>query len=106
MSNGVSNGWAEYQRLVLAELERHNNKLVSIDTSLQEIKIELALQKKETGRILNVETRVDKLEDQYDVIHQGDIIDRAIRKYRKYIFGIILAILTAIIAPLIKLITG
>ncbi len=35
-------GWSEYQRLVLAELERHNRAIESLAEKLADIKVEIA----------------------------------------------------------------
>ena len=40
-----ANGWPEYQRLVLAELERHNAVMVAMNIALGEIRVELAMLK-------------------------------------------------------------
>jgi len=43
--NDTGNGWPEYQRLVMAELERHSEWLASIDARGQRLQTEIALLK-------------------------------------------------------------
>ena len=43
------NDWSEYQKLVLAELERHGKLISEIDTKISEIRIELAMLKVKSG---------------------------------------------------------
>jgi hypothetical protein len=42
-------GWREYQRLVLAELARHNAWLAALDRKLDEIRVEIAALKVRSG---------------------------------------------------------
>lgn len=48
-----TDGWAEYQRLVLAELERHGAQLTALETKLNErlgeIRVEIATLKVKAG---------------------------------------------------------
>lgn len=43
------NGWSSWGRHVLAELERLNDKLESVDKCLSEMKVELAMLKVRSG---------------------------------------------------------
>ena len=54
MSNGSQNGWNEYSRLVLNELESLGSGIDSLRSELQEVKQELA-------KIQSREDRVDEL---------------------------------------------
>ena len=54
MSNGSPNGWNEYSRLVLNELESLGSGIDSLRSELQEVKQELA-------KIQSREDRVDEL---------------------------------------------
>lgn len=58
-----TNGWTEYQRLVLSELERHENKLNSLHTQLVELKIESSNIKVE---LANLSKLVKDLSDQLE----------------------------------------
>lgn len=40
--SGAADGWSEYQRLVLAELERHNRNIERLQADLAELKAEIA----------------------------------------------------------------
>lgn len=43
------NGWTEYQRLVLSELERHSQALHQIEMNLKKIDVDLATLKVKAG---------------------------------------------------------
>jgi hypothetical protein len=45
----LHDSWSEYQRLVLAELERHNQWLAALDQKLDDIRVELATLKVRSG---------------------------------------------------------
>lgn len=50
MNESIStNGWNEYQKLVLNELERHNKLIESIRYDLSDIKTEIAMLKVKSG---------------------------------------------------------
>ena len=44
-----SNNWSEYQKLVLAELERHGKLISEIDSKISDIRVELAMLKVKSG---------------------------------------------------------
>lgn len=41
-NNGNQNGWNEYSKLVIAELERLNEGIISLNTEIQDLKREIA----------------------------------------------------------------
>ena len=43
------NGWPEYQRLVLAELQRHGVWLAALDQKLDDLRVEVAMLKVRSG---------------------------------------------------------
>lgn len=43
------NGWTTYQKLVLAELERHGEKLEKLEAHLNRVEIEIAMLKVKSG---------------------------------------------------------
>jgi hypothetical protein len=49
MSDESTNGWNEYQRLVLHELQAHTKELDKIQIEIQKIHIELATLKVKSG---------------------------------------------------------
>lgn len=49
MSGDDGKGWVEYQRLVLAELERHSATLETIGRDLGSVRTEVALLKLKSG---------------------------------------------------------
>jgi len=42
MANGEQNGWNEYSKLVIAELERLNDGITNLNTEIQDLKREIA----------------------------------------------------------------
>tara|TARA_R100000544_G_scaffold36784_2_gene25795 strand:+ start:525 stop:854 length:330 start_codon:yes stop_codon:yes gene_type:complete len=42
MANGEQNGWNEYSKLVIAELERLNDGINNLNTEIQDLKREIA----------------------------------------------------------------
>lgn len=121
MSNGsppLNNGWAEYQRLVLAELERHNKLIEVIDTKLSEIQLALALMKERNGQIdQDIKERNRKVDDQLATmgnnhsaldtrvknLERSTDIESAIQRYKKWIFGTMVLLLSSIVIPLVKI---
>ena len=49
MTASVSNGWTEYQRLVMSTLELHEKKLEGITATLTDIKVEIGMLKVKSG---------------------------------------------------------
>lgn len=49
MDNPRSNGWTEYQKLVMNTLEQHEKKLEGITEALTEIKVEIGMLKVKAG---------------------------------------------------------
>jgi len=49
MNETRSNGWTEYQRLVMNTLEQHEKKLGEIAEALTDIKVELGMLKVKAG---------------------------------------------------------
>lgn len=56
------NGWSEYQKLVLAELTRHNNVLENLAQEIGDLKVELALFDKHHERLTHIEVE-QKVQD-------------------------------------------
>lgn len=42
MANGEQNGWNEYSKLVIAELERLNDGITNLNTEIQDLKQQIA----------------------------------------------------------------
>ena len=42
MANAEQNGWNEYSKLVIAELERLNDGITNLNTEIQDLKREIA----------------------------------------------------------------
>lgn len=100
----MRNGWAEYQRLVLAELERHNKILIDLDRSLQDIRVQLALMKEENGKIKTIQQQISGLDQRMGKQETDDSITAGIDKYKKWIIGVIITIIISGIIPLITVI--
>ena len=102
--NETAGSWGEYQRLVLAELERHNSLLQGIDTRIQSLKLEVELIKQNNERLSNIEAQVKNNTDKLRTIETGEATATAITKYRKTIVGGLFLIITALLIPTINLI--
>lgn len=102
----MRNGWAEYQRLVLAELERHNRFIEAINLKLGDIELKIALLKHDATKVTKNELRIDSLEKQIDKLNEGEIIEKAVNKYRNWLLSGGLLLLTAIILPVVRLFLG
>lgn len=97
-------GWGEYQRLVLAELERHNALLQTIDTRIQSLKLEIELIKQHQSRLENVEAEVKINTERINKIQTVEDTDDALRKYRNWIVGVLFLFITALLVPTVNLI--
>lgn len=103
----MKNGWAEYQRLVLAELERHNDLINQINIQLRDVAIFIALYKENSDKIeaqmKEFGEKIQKLQDAQIITDQGDAIGAAISKYRRWIIGIALTILVSVAIPVVNI---
>ena len=97
-------GWIEYGKLVLSELERHNSLLLTISEKLDAIKLQQAIYEKDinevktdvhdnTKDIKDLKKRVYKLE-------QGELIEQALGKYRKWLYAGAFGITASIVIPI------
>jgi hypothetical protein len=100
--------WREYSRLVLTELERHNDLLLKIHEKLDTIRLQQALSeqttkdlKKEvdsnTKAILGITKRVEVLE-------AGGRESDTLQKYRKYLIAGAIGIFVSIVLPITQII--
>jgi len=104
-------GWNSYARLVLAELGRHNDLLLKISEKLDTIKLQQALYEKDIGEIKtdmrDHEKDIKDLKKRMFKIEQGELIDTAVKKYRKWVlagaFGITASIVIPVVDVLVKL---
>jgi DNA repair exonuclease SbcCD ATPase subunit len=108
MANGNGNGgWAEYQRLVLAELERHNSIIENIGSKLESISLTLALLKEQNDRqdkkIEENTEQLEHLETRINTVFAGNAVDEAIKKYRKWLLGVGIMLVSSIVIPIIKI---
>jgi DNA repair exonuclease SbcCD ATPase subunit len=108
MNNETLGGWGEYQRLVLAELERHNTFLQSIDGRIQSLKLELELikqsQTQDRSHIENLETQMKENTKNLNNIKTVGDIDEALKKYRNWIVGLLFIFVSALLIPTVNLI--
>jgi hypothetical protein len=113
MSDKANNGlgsvdeWDSYARLVLTELERHNDLLFKINEKLDAIKLQQALYEQDIKRvkvevadhgaeILDLKKRVYKLE-------QGELLESTIKKYRSWIIAGAFGVITSVALPAISI---
>jgi TolA-binding protein len=104
MADNQTGGWGEYQRLVLAELERHNALLQTIDSRIQSLKLEIELLKQTQERLSNVESQVKTNTERINKIQTVEDTDDALKKYRNWIVGILFLFISALLFPTINLI--
>jgi hypothetical protein len=111
--NADNEGWVEYGKLVLSELGRHNDLLLKISEKLDSIKLQQALYEKDIN-----EVKVDLHDHDKDIkdlkkrvykLEQGELIEQALGKYRKWMwagaFGITASIVIPIADVIIKALT-
>ncbi len=105
MSSMTTNGgWNEYQRLVLAELERLNKRQEATEEKLSNIDRKLyALTERD---ISDLKTRMFDSEKKISAAERAGIGDEAVTKYRKWIIGGALLLLTSVIFPIVNLYLG
>lgn len=82
------NGWAEYQKLVLAELERHNKWLNTIDEKLNAALLTFSAERKAVEALMKMveqlDSRVNSLEDSriaYEAAMSADDRQKASRRW-------------------------
>ena len=102
----IRNGWGEYQRLVLAELTRHNNLIEKLDEKLQGVSVEVRLLKEENHNIKEQQKEIRALQKQVSNIQQEDAVEVALRKYRRWIIAIIFTIIASGIIPIVRILVG
>jgi len=98
----TNGGWNEYQRLVLAELERLNRQQATIDAKLQEI--DRKLWSIAEHDVTDLKTRMTTVEAKVSSLEKVGITDDAVKKYRKWILGGVFLLITAIFIPIASII--
>lgn len=63
MSDSNQNGWNEYSRLVLKELETLGDGIEALRTEISEVKQELALLKQKEDRVDEIKVWKEKIDD-------------------------------------------
>ena len=63
MSDGSQNGWNEYSKLVLKELETLNQKFDALSTNLQDVKNELTEMKAREDRVDELRSWKEKIDE-------------------------------------------
>lgn len=104
MSDLVTGNWGEYQRLVLAELERHNKLLSGVDDRIQSLVLAIELLKQERIARENLERQVRENMKRIDALEKSENVDDALKKYRSWIVGILFVFITALLIPVVNLI--
>jgi hypothetical protein len=104
MSNLETGNWGEYQRLVLAELERHNKLLQTVDDRIQGLKVEIELLKQLRQQLEDLQKIVKDNTKDISSLEKGEDVDDALKKYRNWIVGLLFVFVTALLLPVINLI--
>lgn len=109
-NGGGLDGWGEYQRLVLAELERHNTLISTLNTGITDIQLKSALREREyqdvVKRVDKLDVRITGLHEKLDSMQSQSDIDNALHKYRKWLLSGAFILITAFLIPLINLFLG
>jgi hypothetical protein len=105
MSNIVTEGgWNEYQRLVLAELERLNRRQDAIERTLQELDRKFYVLNERD--LVETKKRLEEAEVKLTIMEKADIGSAAVVRYRKWIIVGIFTVLTALLIPVVTLIVS
>jgi len=97
-------GWAQYQRLVLAELERHNTLLQGIDGRIQNLVLEIELMKRDNLSRKDLEEQVRINTKRINDLETAEDVSDAVKKWRNWIVGGLFLFITALLIPVITLI--
>ncbi len=101
-----NNGWNEYAKLVLAELERHNGLLTSINDKLDAIKLQQALNEQDLAVVKEevdaFEVDIKDLKKRVYKLEQGELVEAALMRYRRWVIGGAFAVATAFIIPVVE----
>ena len=107
MSPSDNGGWSEYAKLVLAELERHNNILQKIDEKLDAIGLQQAETQHEVRGLKATsdehEVCIKDLKKRVYKLEQGELVNHAIKKYRWWILTGVFTVALAIIIPVAEI---
>lgn len=104
MTEPIVGNWSEYQRLVLAELERHNRLLQTIDDRIGNLKLELELIKQQRAEFIELRDQVKGNSKRLTTLENAEDVDDALKKYRTWIIGLLFVFVTALLLPVINLI--
>jgi Ni,Fe-hydrogenase III large subunit len=102
----MRNGWAEYQRLVLAELERLNDQMTELSKSQRDTDIKIALLKEENGKIKELALGLVEIIKRITVLENSAGVETAIKKYRGAIVAAGILLISSVLIPLIALFIG
>lgn len=98
----TDNGWAEYQKLVLAELERHNKWLNAIDEKLNATLLTFSVERKAVETLMKMveqlDARVGTLEE---VRAANDAVANAnehAESAKKWVIGLSVTTVVALVA--------
>lgn len=102
-------GWGEYQRLVLAELERFNTADAARQREIADLRLML---RDVDGSIKDIKRRLDRLDDdqtEYSLVARvkklevTDLGELTIKKYRGWLIAMGIGLLSSIVLPLVAL---
>ena len=104
-----NNGWAEYQKLVLAELERHNKWLNTIDEKLNATLLTFSVERKAVETLLKMveqlDTRVDSLEKSRTTHDATAKVTAKNTAARKWVIGLSISTVISVTAIITEVIT-
>ena len=103
-----ASGWGEYQKLVLAELERHNKWLNSIDEKLNTTLLTFTLEKRAIESLAKLveqlDTRVAALEEDHTARAAVDSVNAVRDNSRKWLIGLMATTLFSVAAMALNII--
>lgn len=108
MSDNFNHGsWGEYQKLVLAELERHNKWLSAIDTKLNQTLLTFGLQKQAIeilkDKVEELSERIDELEEESISLEDQKLIYTSLKDLKEHDDRVIGGLkIAAVIVPIVS----
>ena len=103
-----SGDWREYSRLVLTELERHNDLLLKIHEKLDTIRLQQALADQVTKDLaqdqLDLTDKVSELDKRIMSLETGSFAKEEVTKYKRIVISSIVIAFSSFIFPVIQII--
>lgn len=99
----ASGEWGEYQKLVLAELERLNSSNNNFARDINDIKLSLSLIQRTEDKL---EKTVEIMDKRLVTVENSQLTEATIQKYRKWLVGGFIAFIASTVVPVVLFILG